>query len=218
MNSTHAHAVRGAAESTEAPVVFIVDCDATVRTALELLVRSNGWQPMPLACAEDFLDRQPANAASCLVVEQHLPGLDGLELQRRVAGRAEMPTIFLSSCADVQSSVQAMKAGAVEYLAKPFIADVLLHAIRHAIARSEAALRHAASTRLLQQRQETLSRREREVMNLVVAGRMNKQAAGELGISEITVKAHRGKLMRKMQARSLPELVRMAMSLRDGIA
>ena len=150
---------------------------------------------------------------SCLLVELNLPGVGGLELQRLVSDRAEMPIIFMSSRADVQATVQAMKAGAFDFLIKPFVGDVLLRAIRQAIERSRAEIRHLATMRALQDRYESLSRREREVMELVVSGRLNKQVGGELGISEITVKAHRGKLMRKMQAGSFAELVNMATSL-----
>jgi FixJ family two-component response regulator len=150
---------------------------------------------------------------SCLLVELNLPGGGGLELQRLVRDREEMPIIFMSRCADVRAAVCAMKAGALEFLLKPLNGDLLLQAIRHAIHRSSEAISRATRTRALQQRYESLSRREREVMSLVVCGRLNKQVGGELGISEITVKIHRGNMMRKMQARSLAELVRMTANL-----
>jgi FixJ family two-component response regulator len=202
----------------EPPIVFIVDADASVRAALESLIRSAGWQCRTAASAEEFLSRPRAATAACLLVELNLPGASGLELQRLLSDQTEMPIIFMSAHANVPATVQAMKAGAFEFLTKPLVADVLLHAIRQAIEHSQSALRRRTRMQALQERYESLSRREREVMGLVVSGRLNKQVGGELGISEITVKAHRGKLMRKMQAASFAELVNMAASLRRAVS
>ena len=199
------------------PIVFVVDDDLSVRESLELLIRNAGWQPELLATAQEFLARPRALAPSCLVLDVTLPGLNGLELQRRIAAdRTDMPIIFITGHGDVPMSVQAMKAGAVEFLTKPFGDGVLLGAIRNAIERSRTALGHEAEIRELRDRHASLSRRERQVMALVVTGKLNKQVGGELGISEITVKAHRGKVMRKMKADSLPDLVRMAARLRPS--
>jgi FixJ family two-component response regulator len=196
------------------PTVFVVDGDAAVRESLESLIRSAGWQPATAASAEEFLAGPRPIAPSCLLTELHLSGLSGLELQRLVFERMEMPVIFMSSHADVQATVQAMKGGAFEFLTKPLAREVLLNAIQEALERSHAELRHLAQAQAFQKRYESLSRREREVMGMVVSGRMNKQVGGELGISEITVKAHRGKMMRKMQASSFAELVSMAATFR----
>jgi len=201
--------------SQTTPTVFVVDDDISVRESLELLIRNAGWQPELLATAQEFLARPRVLAPSCLVLDVTLPGLNGLELQRRIAAdRTDMPIIFITGHGDVPMSVQAMKAGAVEFLTKPFGDGVLLGAIRNAIERSRTALDHEAEIRELRDRHASLSRRERQVMALVVTGKLNKQVGGELGISEITVKAHRGKVMRKMKADSLPDLVRMAARLR----
>jgi FixJ family two-component response regulator len=192
------------------PTVFVVDDDASVRDSLKLLIESAGWQPETFACGQEFLSRPRALAPSCLVLDVYLPDLNGLDLQSLVAERTETPIIFITGHGDVPMTVRAMKAGAVEFLTKPLVCDVLMSAIRNAINRSCAALVHAAQMHALRDTYSSLSRREQEVMALIVAGRLNKQVGGELGISEITVKAHRGKMMRKMKAGSLPELVRMA--------
>jgi FixJ family two-component response regulator len=197
------------------PIVFVVDDDVSVRESLELLISCAGWQPETFASAQEFLIRPRIPVPSCLVLDVSLPDLNGLDLQKRVsAERTDMPIIFITGHGDVPMTVQAMKAGAVEFLTKPFSDDVLLEAIRHAIARSHAALGREAEIQALRARYASLTSREREVMTLVVAGRLNKQVGGELGISEITVKAHRGKVMQKMNAQSLPDLVKMAAKLR----
>jgi FixJ family two-component response regulator len=196
------------------PIVFVVDDDDSVRESLEPLIRVEGWQPETFASAEAFLSRPRWLGPACLVLDAMMPSLSGLEIQRRVAAeRPDMPIIFITDHGDVAMTVQAMKAGAVEFLMKPLDEDVLLSALRQALARSAAALDHATELRDLRDRYAGLSNREREVMDLVVSGRLNKQAGGDLGISEITVKAHRGRVMRKMRARSFVDLVRMAMRL-----
>jgi FixJ family two-component response regulator len=201
--------------SQATPIVFVVDDDVSVRESLELLICSEGWQPETFASAQEFLNRPRTLVPSCLVLDIALPGLNGLDLQKRVAiERTDMPIIFITGYGDVPKTVQAMKAGAVEFLTKPFGDDVLLTAIRHAIERSRTTLAHEAEIKALRDRHASLSRREREVMALVVSGLLNKQVGGELGISEITVKAHRGQVMRKMKADSLADLVTMAVRLR----
>lgn len=196
-----------------ASVVFVVDDDVSVRESLELLITSAGWQPETFASAQEFLCRTRANVPCCLVLDVTLPGLNGLELQQQLAKRTDMPIIFITGHGDVPMTVQAMKAGAVEFLTKPFKDDVLLNAIRGALERSRAALRDEAELRTLRSCYDSLTPRERDVLGLVVAGQLNKQVGGELGISEITVKAHRGRVMRKMKADSLPDLVTMAARL-----
>jgi FixJ family two-component response regulator len=209
-----------AARSTEVltmpdatPIVFVVDDDISVRESLELLIKSAGWRPETFASGQEFLARPRTTVPCCLLLDMTLPGFNGLEVQRQLAERTEMPIIFISGHGDVPTSVQAMKAGAVEFLTKPFSDVVLMDAIRGAIERSRVALRLDAETRALKARYESLTAREREVMALVVSGLLNKQVGGELGISEITVKAHRGQVMRKMRADSLPDLVTMAARL-----
>jgi FixJ family two-component response regulator len=194
-------------------IVFVVDDDVSVRESLELLVRTAGWRPETFASAQDFLSRPSPTVPCCLVLDVTLPGLSGLELQRQLVDRADMPIIFITGHGDVPMSVQAMKAGAVEFLTKPFKDDVLLDAIRGAIERSRVALRQDSEMRAVREGYASLTPREREVMALVVSGLLNKQVGGELGISEITVKAHRGQVMRKMKAGSLPDLVTMAARL-----
>jgi FixJ family two-component response regulator len=195
------------------PIVFVVDDDVSVRESLELLIKSAGWQPETFASAKEFLSRPRPTVPCCLVLDLTLPGLGGLELQEQLGERTDMPIIFITGHGDVPMTVKAMKAGAVEFLTKPFKDDVLLGAIRGAIERSRIALRLDVEMRALKHCYESLTPREREVMDLVVSGLLNKQVGGELGISEITVKAHRGQVMRKMKADSLPDLVTMAARL-----
>jgi FixJ family two-component response regulator len=221
MSLTHAlcHELGAPPMSNVTPIVFVVDDDISVYESLELLIRCEGWQPETFASAEEFLECPRTGMPSCLVLDVSLPGLTGLELQKRIAvERTDIPIIFVSGYADVPTTVQAMKAGAVEFLIKPFSDDVLLSAIRAALERSRIALSREAEMRVLRNRYASLSSRERQVMALVVSGLLNKQIGGELGISEITVKAHRGKVMHKMQADSLADLVRMATKLRPTAA
>jgi FixJ family two-component response regulator len=199
--------------SNDTPVVFVVDDDVSVRESLELLLRSVGWRTETFASAQEFLERPRIVAPSCLILDVTLPDLNGLDLQKRVIDRTDMPIIFITGYGDVPTTVKAMKAGAVEFLTKPFRDDVLLDAIRNALDRSQVTLGQEAELEMIRQRYLTLSAREREVMALVVAGLLNKQVAFELGISEITVKAHRGQVMRKMSADSLADLVRLAATL-----
>jgi FixJ family two-component response regulator len=194
--------------------VFVVDDDISVRESLELLIQVSGWRAETFASAREFLARPRASVPSCVILDLALPDGSGLDLQQRVAvDRPDMPIIFITGYGDVSQSVRAMKAGALEFLTKPFREDVLVSAIRQALERSRRTLEHDAKVKALRQSYESLTPREREVMVLVVSGFLNKQVGGELGISEITVKAHRGQVMRKMKADSLPALVNMVAGL-----
>ncbi|KAA1016211.1 response regulator transcription factor [Paraburkholderia panacisoli] len=219
---TPAHAVERELELSSAqatPVVFVVDDDVSVRESLEAMIHFSGLTAETFASAQDFLGRPRAMVPNCLVLDLSLPDLSGLDLQNLIASeRTDMPIIFITGYGDVPTTVRAMKGGAVDFLTKPFDDQVLLDAIRHAIERSRAALSEAAEIKAIQNRYASLSRREREVMALVVSGLLNKQVGGELGISEITVKVHRKHAMRKMNARSLAELINMAGRLHPGRA
>ena len=201
---------------SDPPTVFVVDDDASVRQSLRTLLEAAGWRSETFASAPEFLARPRALAPSCLLLDVVLPDLDGCDLQGLLADRADMPIIFISGHGDVPIVVRAMKGGAVDFFVKPFVVDALLATIAKALNQSLLALKDAASARALRDRHASLSRREREVMALVVAGRLNKQVGRELGISEVTVKAHRGGVMRKMKADSLPDLVNMAARLGYG--
>ena len=206
------------AAPTARPLVFVVDDDVSVRESLELLIVKAGWRPEAFASAEEFLVRPRDSVPSCLVLDVGLPDLDGLELQRRMASRPELPVIFITGRGDIPMTVQAMRAGAVEFLTKPFRMEALLSAIHSAIERSRTLLAQEAGLQNLHDRFEFLTTRERQVMALVVRGHLNKQIAFELGLSEITVKVHRGRVMRKMEVTSLADLVNMSARLGDGDA
>jgi FixJ family two-component response regulator len=200
--------------ATAKPIVFVVDDDVSVRESLELLIQNEGWHPETFASAQEFLDCARARVPNCLLLDISLPGLNGLELQKRIAvERADIPIIFITGHGDVPKSVQAMKAGAVEFLTKPFNDEELLTAIRQALERSRLALARVTEVQELRERYVSLTPREREVMALVVSGLLNKQVGYELGISESTVKAHRGQVMQKMRANSVADLVKMTARL-----
>jgi FixJ family two-component response regulator len=192
------------------PTVFVVDDDVSVRNSLRLLIEAAGWQPELFSSAEAFLARPRIPTPSCLLLDFGLPDINGCDLQKLLADRTDMPIIFITGHGDVPMTIRAMKAGAVDFFTKPFINDALLNAIREAIGRSRAVLCSGDHIRELRDNYASLSLRQRQVMALVVVGRLNKQVGGALGISEITVKAHRGQVMQKMNAASLPDLVRMA--------
>jgi len=194
-----------------APTVVVVDDDISVRESLELLIRNEGWQPELFESAQEFLERLPSVTPSCLILDVNLPDLSGLDIQERIGdGKPSMPIIFITGYGDIPTSVRAMKAGAAEFLTKPLDDEILIQAVRDAVIRSQANLKREGAQRELQERLESLTKREREVMNLVVKGLMNKQVGYQLDISEITVKAHRGRVMEKMQATTFVDMVNMA--------
>jgi FixJ family two-component response regulator len=193
------------------PIVAVVDDDVSVRESLELLVQNEGWRAALFESAQEFLARLPIGDPSCLILDVNLPDLSGLDIQQRISdGKSSIPIIFITGYGDIPTSVRAMKAGAAEFLTKPFDDAILIDAIRAALIRSQANMKREAVQRELRERFASLTRREREVMTLVVKGLMNKQVGYELDISEITVKAHRGRVMEKMDAATFVELVNMA--------
>jgi len=217
LSGTLGHEVGSSSMGTAKPIVFVVDDDVWIRESLQTLLRDEGWHPETFASAQEFLDRPRAFIPSCLVLDISLPGINGLELQKRVAvERADMPIIFITGHGDIPMSVGAMKAGAVEFLTKPFNDEVLLTAIRQALERSRQALAQETKIQELLDRYASLTPRERDVMRLVVSGLLNKQVAGELGITESTVKAHRGQVMQKMKANSVADLVKMTAILNQS--
>jgi len=217
LSGTLGHEVGSPPMATAKPIVFVVDDDVWIRESLQTLLRDEGWHSETFASAQEFLDRPRAFIPSCLVLDISLPGINGLELQKRVAvERADMPIIFITGHGDIPMSVGAMKAGAVEFLTKPFNDEVLLTAIRQALERSRQALAQETKIQELLDRYASLTPRERDVMGLVVSGLLNKQVAGELGITESTVKAHRGQVMQKMKASSVADLVKMTAILNQS--
>jgi len=219
MNSAHRPSYRTASSPISAaiPSVFIVDDDVSVRESLELLVLNEHWKPETFASAHEFLNYPRTPVPSCLVLDLSLPGVNGLELQKQLAVQhIDMPIIFITGYGDVPKSVQAMKAGALEFLTKPLDSDALVSAIRNALERSRQSLAQDAEMQELRDRYASLTAREQQVMALVVSGLLNKQVGGELGISEITVKAHRGQVMQKMKADSLATLVKLAAKLHSA--
>ena len=216
---TFDHEVGSSSMATAKPIVFVVDDDLWVRESLETLIQDGGWHPETFPSAQEFLDRPRALVPSCLLLDISLPGLNGLDLQKRIAvERTDTPIIFITGHGDVPKTVQAMKAGAVEFLTKPFNDEVLLAAIRHALERSRLAIAQETEMQELRNRYASLTPRERDVMALVVSGLLNKQVAGELGITESTVKAHRGQVMQKMKANSVADLVKMTARLHQTAA
>jgi len=217
LSGTLGHEVGSSPMATAKPIVFVVDDDVWIRESLQTLLEDEGWQPETFGSAQEFLDRPRLFTPTCLVLDVSLPGLNGLDLQKRVAAeRTDMPIIFITGHGDIPMSVGAMKAGAVEFLTKPFHDDVLLTAIRQALERSRLALAQEVEMQELRDRHALLTPRERDVMALVVSGLLNKQVAGELGITESTVKAHRGQVMQKMKANSVADLVKMTAILQQG--
>ena len=196
------------------PIVVVVDDDISVRESLELLIQNEGWRPALFESAQEFLERLPNIVPSCLILDVNLPDLSGLDIQQRMSDeKSSIPIIFVTGYGDIPTSVRAMKAGAAEFLTKPLDDAVVIQSIREAVARGQANLKREGAQRQLQERFDSLTRREREVMTRVVKGLMNKQVGYELDISEITVKAHRGKVMEKMQASTFVDLVNMAVRL-----
>ena len=205
---------RNGSSPARTPIVFVVDDDISVRESLEALIRWAGWQPETFSSASDFLARYKDDTPSCLILDVELPDLNGLDLQKRLAAeRTDMPIIFVTGHADIPMTVRAMRGGAAEFLTKPFERDALLNAVRDAIERSRTSLAQASELRTLQQRHASLTPRERDVFAWVVSGLLNKQVGAELGMTEATVKAHRGQVMQKMKAQSLADLVRVAARL-----